>query len=292
MSIRNTKHRIITNVKLVRRDVRRIGQILRYRRISLDGVPILFANSFPKSGTHLLTQILHSFSKVGPAVDSGLPAVVTFEGSTGSLREEAKILEELGRFKPGDIGYGHLHATSAVIDSLCRDGVVPYFIIRDPRDVVVSHVHYVTEMEPNHIHHNYYRAELTDFDERLRTSILGRPVMGGLFPDIKERFRPYLEWVARPEVLVLHFEEFINSREKTIEKVIDHAVQRSFPLGCKPDTAIRILSAGIHPEKSPTFRHGKAGGWRKNFSSENKQLFKEVAGDLLIQLGYERSDDW
>ncbi len=272
--------------------MRRIGQILRYRRISLDDVPVLFANSFPKSGTHLLTQILHSFPKVGPAVDSGLPAVITFDGSTGSLREEATILEELGRFKPGDIGYGHLHATSAVIDSLCRDGVVPYFIIRDPRDVVVSHVHYVTEMEPNHIHHEYYQAELSNFDERLRTSILGRPEMGGLFPDIRERFRPYFKWVDHPEVLVLHFEEFINSREKTIEKIINHATQRGFPLACKLDAAIRILLTGINPEKSPTFRQGKVGGWRKNFSYENKQLFKDEAGDILIQLGYEQSDDW
>jgi hypothetical protein len=52
------------------------------------------------------------------------------------------------------------------------------------------------------------------------------------------------------------------------------------------------LDASIDPQRSPTFRSGKAGGWRKQFSPENKQLFKEVAGDLLIQLGYERDHGW
>ncbi len=37
--------------------------MLRWRRLSFTGVPILFANSFPKSGTHLLTQVLQGFPR-------------------------------------------------------------------------------------------------------------------------------------------------------------------------------------------------------------------------------------
>jgi len=36
----------------------------------------------------------------------------------------------------------------------------------------------------------------------------------------------------------------------------------------------------------------KPEGWRTSFTPENKALFKEVAGDLLIQLGYEKDNDW
>jgi hypothetical protein len=28
------------------------------------------------------------------------------------------------------------------------------------------------------------------------------------------------------------------------------------------------------------------------FSEEHKQLFKDVAGDLLVRLGYEKDNDW
>jgi len=59
-----------TSLRLLRRHLRRGRQWLRYRH--LDS-PVLFGNSFPKSGTHLLTQVLAGFSRFGPVVNSGLP---------------------------------------------------------------------------------------------------------------------------------------------------------------------------------------------------------------------------
>ncbi|NUM46780.1 MAG: sulfotransferase domain-containing protein [Anaerolineales bacterium] len=281
--------------------------------------PILFANSFPKSGTHLLTQVLEGMTKIGPAVDSGLPAIVMFDGPTGQPRPIKAILSDLARLRAGDIAYGHLHATPEIVraffpspsltpqpplpqgegesDSLSprervgvRAGAALYFIYRDPRDVVVSHVHYVTEIEPNHVHHAYYRA-LPDFDARLKTSILGRPEMGTLFPDIRARFEPFLGWL-RADVCVIKFEDFIQHRETTLDRILTHAENHGFTFhGSRPD-ALRTLSDSINPQKSPTFRSGKVGGWRGKFSEENMRVFKETAGDLLVRLGYEENEDW
>jgi hypothetical protein len=41
--------------------------------------------------------------------------------------------------------------------------------------------------------------------------------------------------------------------------------------------------------KGRTFRKGQIGGWREEFSSEHEQAAKEVAGPLLVELGYEVS---
>lgn len=254
--------------------------------------PILFANSFPKSGTHLLTQVLQGFPAIGPAVDSGLPAVVTYQGDTGIHRSPAEILADLERLLPGDIAYGHVHALTEVCEYACSDGFCTYFILRDPRDVVISHVHYVTEMEPNHAHHGYYAEELRSFDERLRTSILGRPEVDIEFPDIHARFEPYLGWLDHPEVLALRFEDFLEDRAGALGRVFDHAVGRGFPAMVARERAVQVLAEHIDPGRSPTFRSGKAGSWREQFSAENKLLFKEIAGELLIRLGYEQSLDW
>jgi hypothetical protein len=278
--------------RLARRELRRVGQMLRSRRLSLHGVPVLFANSFPKSGTHLLTQVLQGFPRIGPAVDSGLPAIVTFQGDTGHPRAAAQILGDLKRLQPGDIAYGHLHALPEATAFLSRDGFASYFILRDPRDVVVSHVHYVTEMEVNHIHHRYYAEELKDFDERLSASILGRPELEVPFPDIRARFEPFLGWLECPQVLSLRFEDFILDREKSLRRVLEHALQRGFPLAVEKGQALRILADSIDPQRSPTFRSGKIGGWMEQFSERNKRLFKDVTGDLLIRLGYETSQNW
>lgn len=320
-TITNQQSRIL--LRLVRRRVRRFNQMARFKRLTLLDVPIFFANSFPKSGTHLLTQVLIGFTKIGPAVDCGLPAIVTFEGDTGRSRTESEILVDLERLLPGDIAYGHVHAFPEVVSFVCRDGFVPYFILRDPRDVVVSHVHYVSELEPRHIHHRHYTQNLQSFDERLSASILGipnklapptselqtaqrrtDPSAVGLqkdtsksteipaLPNIYQRFEPYMDWLDQTQVLLLHFEDFITSREKTIAAVYDHAVQQGFCSNYDRETAIQILGNSIDPQKSPTFRSGKVGGWHTAFTEEHKVLFKDIAGDLLIRLGYEQNNDW
>jgi len=278
--------------KLARRWLRRSRQSLRYRRLSLKGIPVLFANSFPKSGTHLLTQVLQGFPQIGPVVDSGLPAVVTYEADSGRARSVDEILRDLHKLLPGDIAYGHIHALPEAMAYLCQTGVAAYFILRDPRDVVVSHVYYVTEMEPDHIHHHYYAQELPDFEARLRTSITGLPNPEIPFPNIYERFAPFLGWLEKPEILTLRYEDFLSDQIGTLGQVFDHAVERGFVPSVERQAALQILSNSIDPQRSPTFRSGKSGGWRDQFSQENKCLFKEVAGDLLLRLGYEVNDDW
>jgi hypothetical protein len=41
-----------------------------------------------------------------------------------------------------------------------------------------------------------------------------------------------------------------------------------------------------------TFRKGLSGDWRNVFTDKDREIFKEHAGDLLIELGYENGDDW
>ncbi len=278
--------------RLLRRALRRAGALARHRRLTFDGAPVLFANSFPKSGTHLLTQVLQGLPQVGLAALSGLPAVVTYLGDTGRARSETEIVADLRRFLPGDIGYGHVHALPAALDLLCRPGYAAYFILRDPRDVVVSHVHYVAEMAPEHIHHRYYTQELHTFEQRVNASIAGLPDPSVPFPNVRARFAPFLGWMNRTEVLSLRFEDFLADRQAALGRVLDHAVTRGFSLRLEREAALAVLAAGINPQRSPTFRSGKSGGWRAQFSAANVRLFKDITGDLLIQLGYEQDNDW
>lgn len=276
-------------LRLVRWRARRARQWLRFHRLD---APVLFGNSFPKSGTHLLTQVLAGLTQFGPAVDSGLPPVVNFDGASGQPLPLFEIMGQLTRLRPGDISYGHLHAYPEVLDLLCRLGWAVYFIYRDPRDVVVSHVHYVTEMASEHVHHDYYLNQLYSFDERLKVSILGRPELDIPFPGIAQRFAPYLPWLERPEVLPLRYEDFITQPLETIGQVFDHAVARGFHTSLARREAISCLLAAIDPKRSPTFRSGKVGGWRQHLNGENRSLFKQQAGELLIVLGYEKDHNW
>jgi hypothetical protein len=255
-----------------------------------NGWPVLLSSSFPKSGTHLLDQVLLGFSQVAPFSRRLHSFYTQYDGDTGRKHSLAETLAWVDSLRPLDVTSAHLFSLPEVLERVCTPAFVPYFIYRDPRDVVVSHVFYVTDMEPNHVHHAYYQS-LPDFDARLKTSILGIPDSSVEFPDITGRFAPYMGWLDRPEVLNIHFEDFIHDRSGTLNRILDHFLAR-VPLIVSRKTVLEFLETSINPKKSPTFRSGKTGEWKKHFKDEHKVIFKEIAGDLLVKLGYESSYDW
>lgn len=254
------------------------------------GLPILLGISFPKSGTHLLDQILLGFSKTAPYARRLHSFYAEYEGESGAKHPPEQALRWLDSLRPRDVASAHLFARPEAVARVCSPRFIPCFIFRDPRDVVVSHVFYVTEMESRHIHHAYYKS-LPDFDARLKVSILGRPDADVEFPNIAERFAPYLGWLDQPQVLTLHFEELIQDRVRALNRILDHFLAR-VPLRTPRSLILDSLEASINPTKSPTFRSGKTGEWKKYFTPEHKKIFKDVAGDLLIRLGYEKDNDW
>jgi len=263
----------------------------RVRFASQDAnLPVLLGISFPKSGTHLLDQILLGFAKVAPYAKRLHSFYAEYEGETGFKRAPAEALQWLDSLQPRDVASAHLFARPRIAERVCSPKFIPYFIFRDPRDVVVSHVFYVTEMESHHVHHAYYQS-LPDFDARLKVSILGRPDVDVEFPNIAERFAPYLDWLKFPEVLTIHFEDLINDRAATLTRIMDHFLAR-VPLHTTRQLILDSLESSINPTKSPTFRSGKTGEWKKHFTEEHKKIFKEVAGELLVKLGYEENNDW
>ena len=253
-------------------------------------LPTLLGISFPKSGTHLLDQILLGFSTVAPYAKRLHSFYAEYEGESGRKRTPERAMAWINSLGSRDIASAHLFARSEIIQQVCSSAFSPYFIFRDPRDIAVSHVFYVTDMEARHVHHDYYKS-LPDFDSRLRVSILGRPDTNIEFPNIANRFAPYLGWLDQPAVMKIHFENLVNDRTATLNRIVDHFLAR-VPLQTPRGLILDSLESSINPSKSPTFRSGKTGEWKKHFTEEHKMIFKDAAGDLLVRLGYEKNKDW
>jgi hypothetical protein len=100
-----------------------------------------------------------------------------------------------------------------------------------------------------------------------------------------------LDWLNQPEVLTIHFEDLINDRAATLTHIMDHFLAR-VPLQTSRQLILDSLESSINPANSPTFRSGKTGEWKKHFTEAHKKIFKEVAGELLVKLGYEENNDW
>ena len=133
----------------LRRTLRPAGKtaqaILRWKRFSFNEVPPIFGNSKPKSGSHLLLQILNGFTQIMPYryVDADPIRTIKY---AGGRREAGEILADLKHVPSGVISWGYLEATQENASFLTAAGRVNYFIYRDPRDMLVSQVFIATDM--------------------------------------------------------------------------------------------------------------------------------------------------
>lgn len=276
--------------RFLRPTAKTLEAVWRWRRFSFEEAPPIFGNSKPKSGSHLLLQILNGFTRIMPYryVEADPIRTITKEGRR---REMEEILSDLRSLPPGVIGWGYLDPTPETVSFLTQSGRVNYFVYRDPRDMLVSHVHFATDMHEEHGMHAYYQS-LPDFNARLKVAITGIDRDGLRMVNVKQRYESVFRWLETPGVLCLRFEDFIHRREDTLNLMLDEVEKTGYRIPVSRSQALPILLEAIQPRKSHTFRSGKTGGWREAFTEEHKKLFKEVAGDLLIRLGYEQDNDW
>ncbi|MFO0972714.1 MAG: hypothetical protein U1A27_04635 [Phycisphaerae bacterium] len=270
--------------------------------------------SVPKAGTNLLEAMLRAVPGLrvidvlippdqwqaeksyaaepsdGPRVpvDVDLPHLVPL----------ATIDALFARLSPGEsFKCSHVMFSAPMGELVARHGLRTILMLRDPRDVVVSQVHY-TLREPGNPLHHYFANGLATFEERLSACITGTPgrIMGSAFQhvSIAQRFAAVRGWMAQPYNLTLRFRDLVGpagggseaAQRDAARAVCDH-------LGVSVDQAtVDAIAAQTFRTDSPTFRRGQIGAWRESFTPEHREIFKEVAGQTLIELGFERDFDW
>jgi hypothetical protein len=278
-------------VKLVRLEIRRYLAARRWGRETLDSAPSIFGNAIPKAGSHLLIQVLLGLKEIGPFVDPGFPPVNRFEGNT--RLEPLERVEELNRMRPGDIRYGYAGCKEPFLSAITGPGRASVFIYRDPRDQLVSHVFYATDIHTGHGMHDYYNNVLKTMEERLNVAIEGCDLPGLGLPTIWERYVEHFGWFERDDVLCLKFEDLILHPDQALNELLNYLEGFGVEFSVSRQDALEVLKGAIKPKKSGTFRKGEPGNWKNHFTEDNKRRFKAVAGDLLTRLGYEESDqDW
>lgn len=251
--------------------------------------PPVITNSFPKSGTHLLYQILEVLPQL-KSYGTFLPSVPAIPHKK---RSKSKIIRAISRIIPYELIRAHLFYNPEFPKILKKKNVVHFFIYRDPRDVAVSEANFLTYQLRWHSLHRYFKAFKSD-EDRLSFSIKGasNPAFPYWYPNIAERFRCYQGWIECDDVFAVKFEDLRSEcRENIIRNMVVFYCKHT-PFDWDIDQLTNQAIANIHPTKSHTFREGIIGGWKKVFTDNHKKLMKSVAGHLLIDLGYEQDLNW
>jgi hypothetical protein len=284
----------MTILQSLRRSLRPFGKtaqaMLRWKRISFNDAPPIFGNAKPKSGSHLLLQVLNGFTHIMPYRYVDAEPIRTIKRD-GGRRADDRVLADLQAIPDGVIGWGYLDATPENVSFLTQSGRANYFIYRDPRDLLVSQVFFATDMREEHGMHDFYKS-LPDFGERLKIAITGIDRDGLYMVSVKQRYEGVFQWLAQPNIMCVRFEDLVNNLDATLNAMLDEVEKTGYRIPTPRAQALSALVDAIQPKKSHTFRSGKTGGWTQYFSDEHKSLFKDVAGDLLARLGYEQNNNW
>jgi hypothetical protein len=245
------------------------------RRVLNAGAPRVFCVSIPKSGTHLLERALC----LHPALyRKFLPTV-----SDENVAKWGGLLRLAGKIRPGQVVCSHLRFSERYPTDLDVNQVRGLFMVRNPRDLVVSQIHYVTKRSDHRLHDLF--SALPDAKAKLRLAIAGDAEHN--LPSIGQRLGYFEGWL-HTDLLVVRFEDLVGDagggdagrQRDTLRSIFGHL---GVDAGQKRLDAVseRLFSAD-----SPTFRKGAIGQSKDFFDDELEELFRRSIGDRAAPYGY------
>jgi hypothetical protein len=165
-----------------------------------------------------------------------------------------------------------------------------FAVIRDPRDTAVS---WYFSLMFSHTTRNANVAEARPILQKLSKD-------DGLAVVIASHLRLAV-WIQRTwlesGVKVFRYEELRQRQHETFNELFDYC-----KLALSERKRRRIVEKNSFERKTwwrfgreskrSHLRKGVAGDWKNHFTDRHKQLFKAHYGDILIQAGYEKDNDW
>ncbi len=219
------------------------------------------------------------------------------------------MIESIMRRKvqPGNIAVGDktpMYYARFVDDlhALFPDAAIIH-VIRDGRDVAVSHHFHMLRLEDY-----LYYPDAKAGEARRQWFVEGRGEPISLFtPESLEQivmnWRQTIDGVERGKrlygesLLELRYESLLE-RPEQIERafsLIGVSTDPAIVAQCVAENTFARKSGGRQPgeeDRRSFTRKGVVGDWKNYFTEDDKALFKELAGDLLISLGYVANNDW
>ena len=277
----------------------------------------LLINSMPKSGTHLLTQVVDLLGyrdfgahetlwlRAKDRLGLGRPVVLAHLRVKRNCQRRIAVLGNragqtipfdvtmpvqtpvalaqrwLTSIPPGHYLSGHVPWTATTAELVREAGLKHLIIIRDPRDVLVSFVHFV--LRPEHILSKDF-ASLSP-DERVRLALEGgRGASSGVqIAGLREGFASIMAWQNEPSVLFVRFESLIgergdgsNAAQQDAVRAICHHLDLASDDALVEQVCLRAFDTG-----AATFRRGKIGSWRDELTPDQIDWANQSFASLL-----------
>ncbi|WP_347550654.1 sulfotransferase domain-containing protein [Pseudalkalibacillus hwajinpoensis] len=186
-------------------------------------LPAFFMSSVPKSGTHLLHQLLNGIPGVKMDINDSskkffLDAVVArasyFEEVFHDHSSRLKMLSD------DEFGLAHVRYSVRYADMFDQLNLKHIFLYRDSRDVLVSMAYFIREKWIRHPLHEDFQSKYVTLKDQLVVLIQGVPEK---WPDFHTYISGFYRWIQEDNVLKVTFEQLTeseSSREAELVKIV------------------------------------------------------------------------
>lgn len=247
--------------------------------------------SIHKSGTNLVGRLIASlgYRMIGPGFEPSyrhLDASWAASGRpAGSWAPSPDGLATfiLASYPTGTCACVHrLSARSRRTAGLMKRRVPIVFNYRDPRDVLISEIYYTMSSPPpfasRQRESRLFRSMATMEDR------IDRVLDADEYFDVT--FRQH-EWLLRrPEILAVSYEELVGPHGGGTAALQLKATRRVMQHLAAAGTSPAGVAATLYNRRVRTFRQGRIGSWRQEFTPRLQRKFIALHRDILEMYGY------
>lgn len=170
-----------------------------------------------------------------------------------------------------------------------------FYVFRDPRDLVVSR--YFSN-KFSHASDDYITKERAKLN--FMSEDEGLTYMITLMKSMDDYFSSMIEWnnSNNSNILLCRYEDFIGVNQfdefKKLFQFLNLEISDSALNELLNKNSFQKLSGreSGNENKNSHYRKGISGDWKNYFKDQHKILFKEIFGNQLIKLGYEKNNEW
>lgn len=263
---------------------------------------LIFIAGLPKSGTSWLEKLVSEipgFTQLNGSFLRHLHGAHKLEHTHGINRE---MLNSAPKNRYSFIKL-HTHYEEKYINVLDEFKLRPTILIRDLRDMLISRYYHVMA-DPNHW--QYGKINSLPFEEGFEKSLFGIS-----HEDNMDVINYYTFWISgwfnyleanQDKCYLMRFEDMkkdlfleyknflsyynISFSDSFINQMLERQKTRHV------DQKNLSKNLNLPGRLQTTFRKGISGEWKNLFSKSHKDIFKDITGDLLIKLGYEKDLGW
>jgi hypothetical protein len=231
----------------------------------------LFMITVPKSGTHMLFELLGAFQLTNGGLAEGplSPDHFYFLSSQTSHTPAPEFFKSLVSLP--ERGAGHPFFATPTI-----------FMYRNPLDIVVSEAFYLGERRNTPLAGFYSQLKMED---RLLRLIGEDPLVGSL----RQRLGHYVPWLRLPNVIPISFEELVGPKgDGSLAEQLKTIWSLQLKLQIPGSPA--WYAGAVFQESTRTFRKGAINSHREYFTEECYAALRRLEQDVFHEFGYSLDD--